>query len=121
MGLPWTIEMVTPRFCSSLKALGSDSRSQGRNPADARHPEPQGQYLTYLCDALTYMYDCPAQHALLACKFTGKERDSESGLDNFGARYYASSMGRFMSPDPMGGHLTDPCQSGMALKMIISR
>ena len=32
-------------------------------------------------------------------KFTGKERDSESGLDDFGARYYASSMGRFMSPD----------------------
>jgi RHS repeat-associated protein len=34
-------------------------------------------------------------------KFTGKERDSESGLDYFGARYYGSSMGRFMSPDPI--------------------
>jgi RHS repeat-associated protein len=33
-------------------------------------------------------------------KFTGKERDSESGLDNFGARYYSSQYGRFMSPDP---------------------
>jgi RHS repeat-associated protein len=32
--------------------------------------------------------------------FTGKERDSESGLDNFGARYNSSAMGRFMSPDP---------------------
>jgi RHS repeat-associated protein len=31
--------------------------------------------------------------------FTGKERDAESGNDYFGARYYASSMGRFMSPD----------------------
>jgi RHS repeat-associated protein len=31
--------------------------------------------------------------------FTGKERDQESGNDYFGARYYASSMGRFMSPD----------------------
>jgi RHS repeat-associated protein len=30
---------------------------------------------------------------------TGKERDGESGNDYFGARYYASSMGRFMSPD----------------------
>jgi RHS repeat-associated protein len=40
--------------------------------------------------------------------FTGKERDSESGLDNFGARYDSSSMGRFMSPDPMGGHPQDP-------------
>jgi RHS repeat-associated protein len=34
-------------------------------------------------------------------KFTGKERDSESGLDNFGARYDSSSMGRFVSPDPL--------------------
>ncbi len=39
---------------------------------------------------------------------TGKERDSESGLDNFGARYDSSSMGRFMSPDPLGGLLLDP-------------
>jgi RHS repeat-associated protein len=31
--------------------------------------------------------------------FTGKERDAESGLDYFGARYYASSAGRWMSPD----------------------
>src|ERR1019366_8215055 len=30
---------------------------------------------------------------------TGKERDSESGNDYFGARYYASSMGRWLSPD----------------------
>ena len=42
---------------------------------------------------------------------TGKERDSESGNDYFGARYYASSMGRFMSPDPgwfMEADLTNP-------------
>ena len=32
-------------------------------------------------------------------KFTGKERDTESGLDEFGARYYGSSLGRFMTPD----------------------
>jgi RHS repeat-associated protein len=31
--------------------------------------------------------------------FTGKERDAESGNDYFGARYYNSGMGRFMSPD----------------------
>ena len=38
--------------------------------------------------------------ALISHKFSGKERDSESGLDNFEKRYNASSMGRFMSPDP---------------------
>ncbi|MBZ5537620.1 MAG: hypothetical protein LAO31_16810 [Acidobacteriia bacterium] len=32
-------------------------------------------------------------------KFTGKERDAESGLDYFGARYYGSNMGRWTSPD----------------------
>jgi RHS repeat-associated protein len=47
--------------------------------------------------------------------FTGKERDTESGNDYFGARYYASNMGRFMSPDwsakeePVPyGHLDNP-------------
>lgn len=41
--------------------------------------------------------------------FTGKERDAESGLDYFGARFYASSfMGRFMSPDDFGGVKGDP-------------
>jgi RHS repeat-associated protein len=33
-------------------------------------------------------------------RFTGKERDSESGLDYFGARYYGSALGRFTRPDP---------------------
>ena len=32
-------------------------------------------------------------------KFTGKERDLESGLDFFGARYYSSQYARFMIPD----------------------
>jgi RHS repeat-associated protein len=32
-------------------------------------------------------------------RYTGKERDSESGNDYFGARYFASTTGRFMSPD----------------------
>jgi len=41
----------------------------------------------------------PADGTSMRYKFTGKERDSESGLDYFGARYYASSMGRWMSPD----------------------
>ena len=39
---------------------------------------------------------CPQNY-----KFTGKERDAESGLDNFGARYMSSQYGRFMQPDPL--------------------
>ncbi len=41
-----------------------------------------------------YLNTCPQNY-----KFTGKERDAESGNDYFGARYYASTMGRFLSPD----------------------
>jgi RHS repeat-associated protein len=33
-------------------------------------------------------------------KFTQKERDNETGLDYFGARYYASTAGRFTGTDP---------------------
>jgi RHS repeat-associated protein len=57
-----------------------------------------------------YAYDA------LCYKFTGKERDTESGLDNFGKRYNASSMGRFMTPDPVGimkQKLLDPQQWNM--------
>ena len=32
-------------------------------------------------------------------KFTGKERDVETGFDYFGARYYASGIGRFLTTD----------------------
>jgi RHS repeat-associated protein len=32
-------------------------------------------------------------------KFTGKERDSETGLDYFGARYYSNGLGRWVSAD----------------------
>lgn len=33
--------------------------------------------------------------------FTGKERDAETGLDYFGARYLSGAQGRFTSPDPL--------------------
>ncbi|MFZ0734484.1 MAG: RHS repeat-associated core domain-containing protein [Candidatus Sulfotelmatobacter sp.] len=58
---------------------------------------PGGAVINDNCGTVTQHY-----------RFTGKERDAESGLDNFGARYDASSMGRFMSPDPLGGRLINP-------------
>ncbi len=43
-------------------------------------------------------------------KFTGQERDSETGLDYFLARYYSGIQGRLGSPDPgnAGASPTDP-------------
>jgi RHS repeat-associated protein len=42
--------------------------------------------------------------------FTGQERDGETGNDNFGFRYYGSSIGRFLSPDDpfVDQHTGDP-------------
>ena len=44
---------------------------------------------------------------------TGKERDAETGLDYFGARYFSGAQGRFTSPDHTfmtGQRISDPQQ-----------
>ena len=41
---------------------------------------------------------CPPSY-----KFTGYERDSETGLDYAFARYYSPRLARFLSTDPLGG------------------
>jgi RHS repeat-associated protein len=46
-----------------------------------------------------------------AQRFTGKERDAETGLDYFSARYMSAAQGRFTSPDPLvlySGVASDP-------------
>jgi len=48
--------------------------------------------------------------------FTDQEKDAESGLMYYGARYYNPVLGRFMSVDPVvinspGAYLLDPQQS----------
>ena len=35
-------------------------------------------------------------------QFTQKERDRESGLQDFGRRYYHAGIGKWISPDPLG-------------------
>ncbi|MGH9474640.1 MAG: RHS repeat-associated core domain-containing protein, partial [Terriglobales bacterium] len=40
--------------------------------------------------------------------FTGKPRDNSTGFDYFGARYYGSALGRFLTPDPAGLAAVDP-------------
>jgi RHS repeat-associated protein len=48
---------------------------------------------------MTVSTDCANTVRFPQSRSTGKERDAESGNDYFGARYYASNMGRFISPD----------------------
>ncbi|HQZ15390.1 MAG TPA: RHS repeat-associated core domain-containing protein [Vicinamibacteria bacterium] len=53
---------------------------------------------------------CPSGGTYVVCgtapvgqskRFTGKERDTETGLDYFGARYYGAKTGRFTTIDPV--------------------
>ena len=54
-----------------------------------------------VCKSTTALGLRAAEHLeRVRSRYTGKERDSESGNDYFGARYYSSSMGRWLSPDP---------------------
>jgi RHS repeat-associated protein len=73
----------------------------GRNPA----PHPVREACKF---AVLLGLRGQAELNRIRSRYTGKERDAESGLDYFGARMYASTMGRFMSPDDFGGHLEDP-------------
>ena len=64
------------------------------------------------CSSLPYgdSLTCIQSHGADATEhhYTGKERDIESGLDYFGARYLASTMGRWLSPDPSGLTYANP-------------
>jgi|SRR5579875_2415576 len=51
---------------------------------------------------------CANQLRLIPPRYTGKERDSESGNDYFGARYYNPVTGRFMSRDPNNPNVIGP-------------
>ena len=52
--------------------------------------------------------DCTPSYDFTETHFADKLRDSETDNDYFGARYFNSTMGRFISPDDFGGHLENP-------------
>jgi RHS repeat-associated protein len=54
------------------------------------------------------VYDGAGWVMTTAALFTGKERDAETGLDFFEARYYSAAQGRFTSPDEFKGGIVDP-------------
>jgi len=84
--------------------LGGEKPHQGlpsRNPALYQGPS--------VCNSTTALglQAAAVLNRIGSCS-TGKERDTESGNDYFEARYFGSSMGRFLSPDPVGGSLANP-------------
>jgi RHS repeat-associated protein len=80
--------------------LGSVQFEMGANgaPTWSGHFTPFGQDLAGF-PAKIPVYSQTADGIWMRFRFTGKERDTESGLDYFGARYMSSNMGRWMSPD----------------------
>jgi RHS repeat-associated protein len=51
--------------------------------------------------AMGYVDQADPMQEPFPIKFTGLERDAETGLDNFIARYYSGAQGRFTGPDPL--------------------
>ena len=52
-------------------------------------------------DYLPFGEPYPSSTSTETRRFGGKERDSETGFDYFGARYYSSGNGRFTTVDPL--------------------
>ncbi len=79
-------------WASTMYYHGDQIGSSRLMTSDGGWPVWQGTFLPY---GEEYNQQITTNHY----KFTGKERDSESGLDYFGARYYGSGLGRFVTPD----------------------
>ena len=80
---------------SGTEYYHSDHLGSARLMTNASGGVVTGSEATYLPYGQEYNATPTPNHY----KFTGKERDAESGLDYFGARYYGSNMGRWLSPD----------------------
>ncbi len=74
--------------------IGS-SRSLASVPAGTRTPTLcyEGDFYPYGAESIV-TNTCPQTY-----KWMGKERDAETGNDDFDARYYSSTYGRFLSAD----------------------
>ena len=72
--------------------LGSASwiTDETGHPVQYIHYAPYGELITNQTTGYDERY-----------KFIGKERDEESGYDNFGARYYIPPLGIWTRPDPL--------------------
>src|SRR5258708_2158476 len=97
----WTQTSVTIHDCvvsgcvlenTNIYYHGDQIGSSRLITAGAGYPVWQGTFLPY---GEEYNQQITVNHY----KFTGKERDGETALDYFGARYYSNGLGRFLTPD----------------------
>jgi RHS repeat-associated protein len=90
----------------AVDAMGSTRLVMDGTAVERHDFEPYGAELTggWRTAALGY------ESATVRQRFTGQERDDETTLDYFLARYYSGTQGRFGSPDPgnAGANPGDP-------------
>jgi RHS repeat-associated protein len=77
-----------------LSSSGCVTSRQDYLPFGYAIPSSAGSRSVQDCGVSTYTVDGGVTE-----KFTGKERDAETGLDYFGARYFSAAQGRFTGPD----------------------
>src|SRR6185437_11317227 len=80
----------------------------GDQLGSARMMTSENGYPVWSGDFLPFGQEWNAQATVNHYKFTGQERDAETGLDYFNARHYTSQFGRFLQPDPAGMAAVDP-------------
>ena len=109
--VPPALRYLTPDHLGSTRVVTAQDQAQDQGVLTRHDYLPFGQEIepsrgnrTTVSGYTADLTDGPAQ------KFTGKERDTESGLDYFGARYFGGAGGRFTSVDPenAGADPADP-------------
>jgi RHS repeat-associated protein len=102
-------EMVSPSYVVDYSSATGDAMNAAENTTyyhgdhlgSARILTSGGGWPVWSGTFLPFGQEWNPQSTVNHYKFTGKERDGETNLDNFGARYMSSSLGRFMSADEM--------------------
>ncbi len=93
-GNPLNVPLIRYQYANHLGSAGFETDSDG-NVISYEEYHPYG---TTAYRSAKPRFDL----SLKRYRFTGKERDDETGLYYFGARYYAAWLGRWTSTDPAG-------------------
>jgi RHS repeat-associated protein len=90
---------------AALRLFAENSHQGHHAPSSTFRPGA----LLAISNTATGMPVCLYDSGARSC-CSSKERDAETGLDFFGARYFSSAQGRFTSPDPggVGAHPGSP-------------
>jgi RHS repeat-associated protein len=100
----WTTKVASASFASATRCLGMERLTRRSNITSAITLVPAMSSTTAALGSNREEFGETSfsTFARKRYRFTGKERDVENGLYYHGARYYASWLARWISPDPLG-------------------